>query len=56
MKRTPLAGRRSRIAHAIACWYWRRSPSTRRAIDEVPNWLLAFALGLSLAYLAAQGF
>lgn len=56
MKRLPLAGRRSRFVHAVACWYWRRSAFTRRVIDDIPNWLVAIGLGLALAFLAAQGF
>lgn len=47
---------RTRIAFLFRRWYWNQPFVTRWAISRLPDWLLAIALGLTLAWLAAQGF
>lgn len=36
-------------------WYWSQPYHIRRAFHCLPNWLFAIALGLTLAWFAAQG-
>jgi len=47
---------RTRITSLARRWYWNQSFVTRRMLSALPDWLLAIALGLTLAWLAAQGF
>lgn len=39
----------------FSCWYWRQPIIIRRLLAALPNWLAAIALGLMLAWFAAQG-
>lgn len=39
----------------LRAWYWHRTPSTRRMLRQIPDWLFAVALGYMLAWFAAQG-
>lgn len=47
---------RARVAFLFRRWYWNQPLATRRWLSRLPDWLLATALGLTLAWLAAQGF
>lgn len=47
---------RARIAFLLRRWYWNQPFAIRRALLALPDWLCAIALGLTLAWLAAQGF
>lgn len=47
---------RTRIAFLFRRWYWNQPFVIRRVLRVLPDWLLAIALGLTLAWLAAQGF
>lgn len=47
---------RTRIAFLTRRWYWDQPFAIRQVIRALPDWLLAIALGFTLAWLAAQGF
>jgi len=48
--------RLERTKFLLRRWYWNQPYHTRRVLRALPDWLLATALGLTLAWLAAQGF
>lgn len=47
---------RERIAFLYRRWYWNQSGTARRLLSRLPDWLLATALGFTIAWFTAQGF
>lgn len=45
-----------RVKFILRRWYWKMPYQARKVVDRLPDWLLAIALGLGLAYMAAKGF
>lgn len=48
--------RLERTKFLLRRWYWNQPYHTRQVIARALNWLCAIAFGLTIAWLAAQGF
>lgn len=47
---------RNTVSFRLRRWYWNQPPQIRMFIQQLPNWLLAIAIGLALGCLAAERF